>query len=174
MNLANDILKNPNYSLLVVRNRHSVTDDFYLISHLFYIYHCHFWKQFVRKLPLLLKILRLLVALHHQILKYLHHLLLVHWSITSFIPLGSPSILSHVPLLVAVIAAKLSLLSSVIVALSLGFLRAISLHMSGLITSITISQGDECVITICVEYIYPGLSRVGCCIDNLGLFLLGL
>ena len=46
------------------------------------------------------------------------------------------------------------ILSSVIVAWSLGFLRAISLHMSRLITCITISQGDECVLTICIEYSY--------------------
>ena len=74
----------------------------------------------------------------------------------SFIPLGSPAILGHVSLLVAVVAAKFSSLSSIIVAL----------HVSSFVTCITILQGIECVHTIGIEYGYPGLSRVGNCIDD--------
>ena len=38
--------------------------------------------------------------------------------------------------------------------------------MPGLVTGITIAQGVEYVLTICVEYSWPGRSRVICCIDD--------
>ena len=113
-----------------------------------------------------MKILWLLVALHHHVLKHLHCLFLVHGGMLSSIPCWFPAILSHVFLLVTVITAKFSFWSSIIAALSLGFLWAVSLHMPGLVTGITIAKGVECVFTIRVEYSWPGRSRLSCCIDD--------
>ena len=108
----------------------------------------------------------------HHLLKYFRCLLFVQKVIPSFILLGSPAIPGPMSPLVAVVAAKLSSLSSVIVALSLGlslgFLWEVSqsLFMCPFVTCVTIPQGIECVLTICIEYGYPGQSRVDSCIDD--------
>ena len=88
----------------------------------------------------------------------------------SFIILGSPAILSHVPLPVAVKADNFSFLSSVITALSLGlslgFLVAVSLHVPRFVTPVTIPQVVDCVLTLHIEYGCPSRNRVGSCIDE--------
>ena len=106
-----------NYSLLVVRNGHCVTDAFIQFN----IYLTFITVTFGNNSSG--NCLWVLVSLHHHVLEHVNHLLLVHGGISSSIPLWFPAILGHVFLLVTVITAKFSLPSSAITALSLGFLR---------------------------------------------------
>ena len=59
-----------------------------------------------------------------------------------------PAVSEKVSFIVAIIIAKISIWSSVKSWWGLGLLWAVSLHVPGLVTGVTVAQGIECVLTI--------------------------
>ena len=86
--------------------------------------------------------------MHHHILEHLLHLLLGYRSFSPFILSWSLAASGQVVFFGQILTAKISLWSSVIALLGFGFLHAISLHVPGHVTGVTVAQGIECVLTI--------------------------
>ena len=93
-------------------------------------------------------------------------LLLSFGSFSPFILPRCLAVLGEVSFLVTIITAKISLRSSVITPLGLGLLWAVSLHVPGLISGVTVAQGLEFVFTIHNDQSCLCWGLACCCIDE--------